>query len=201
MIVNRISCALADGDLSVLGYRNWVTADGVEVAFGIRHRGTSIHLEYRVREPQVRAVNTGFNTPVWEDSCVEFFISFDGGAHYYNLEFNAIGTVLGAWGPDREHRAWLPDEVLESIVTVPSLGKGVIMNLEGDIRWTLEATIPVRAFIHEGFSDIAGCRATANFYKCGDRLRNPHFLSWKAIPTEKPDFHRPEYFGPLEFGP
>ena len=39
----------------------------------------------------------------------------------------------------------------------------------------------------------------ANFYKCGDKLSVPHYLSWNPVTTEKPDFHRPEYFGLLEF--
>ncbi|MBO7233161.1 MAG: hypothetical protein J6V16_08435, partial [Bacteroidales bacterium] len=25
----------------------------------------------------------------------------------------------------------------------------------------------------------------------------PHYLSWQPINTEKPDFHRPEFFGTL----
>lgn len=39
----------------------------------------------------------------------------------------------------------------------------------------------------------------ANFYKCGDELQTPHFLSWNPINIEKPDFHRPDFFGSLEF--
>ena len=34
-----------------------------------------------------------------------------------------------------------------------------------------------------------------NIYKCGDKTAHPHFLSWAPIRTEKPDFHRPEFFG------
>ncbi len=39
----------------------------------------------------------------------------------------------------------------------------------------------------------------ANFYKCGDELQTPHFLSWNPIEIEKPDFHRPDFFGTLRF--
>ena len=39
----------------------------------------------------------------------------------------------------------------------------------------------------------------ANFYKCGDELQTPHFLSWNPIQIEQPDFHRPDFFGTLEF--
>ena len=40
---------------------------------------------------------------------------------------------------------------------------------------------------------------SANFYKCGDKTAHIHFVSWSPIGCEKPDFHRPEYFGTLEF--
>ena len=39
----------------------------------------------------------------------------------------------------------------------------------------------------------------ANFYKCGDKTLQPHFLSWSPIHSEKPDFHRPEDFGIINF--
>ena len=39
----------------------------------------------------------------------------------------------------------------------------------------------------------------ANFYKCGDKLQTPHFLSWNPIDLEKPNFHCPEFFGMLRF--
>jgi hypothetical protein len=43
----------------------------------------------------------------------------------------------------------------------------------------------------------AGATLRANFYKCGDELQVPHFLSWNPIGVETPDFHRPEFFGKL----
>ena len=33
----------------------------------------------------------------------------------------------------------------------------------------------------------------------GDNLSHPHFLSWRPIQTEKPDFHRPEFFEQVTF--
>ncbi|WP_350005689.1 carbohydrate-binding family 9-like protein, partial [Phocaeicola dorei] len=46
---------------------------------------------------------------------------------------------------------------------------------------------------------LDGMVVRANFYKCGDELQKPHFLSWSPIKIEKPDFHRPDFFGLLEF--
>ncbi|MDX2432061.1 MAG: carbohydrate-binding family 9-like protein, partial [Bacteroides sp.] len=116
MIVSRVSCATDNVQLPKIAHPNWVPVEGVMVSFDIQHRGTSILLKYLVEEPQVRAVNTNFNTPVWEDSCVEFFLSLERDNNYYNFEFNAIGTVLGAYGPDRHQRESLSKESLELIL-------------------------------------------------------------------------------------
>ena len=50
-----------------------------------------------------RAVNTAPDSPVWEDSCLECFLSADG-QYYMNLEGNANAAMLAAFGPDRHAR-------------------------------------------------------------------------------------------------
>lgn len=199
MNISRISCATGLHTLPKLAHANWVDAEGVTVNFDIQHRSTSILLKYLVREPQVRAVNTQFNSSVWEDSCVEFFIALEGDENYYNFEFNAIGAVLGGYGPDRIKREWISPEILAHIQVEPSLGRKPIKNLEGNISWELDIVLPIKSLNHNQIHDISGQKARANFYKCGDKLKKPHFLSWKPVHTEKPDFHRPEFFGDLEF--
>ena len=56
--------------------------------------------------------------------------------------------------------------------------------------------IYLRFEVLESFYNI---KASGNFYKCGDQQVVPHYLSWAPITTENPDFHRPEYFGELNF--
>ena len=46
---------------------------------------------------------------------------------------------------------------------------------------------------------VDGKEIRANFYKCGDELDKPHYLSWNPINLEKPNFHCPEFFGTLFF--
>lgn len=199
MIVSRITCARDGNSLPTINHANWVPARQTRVSFDIKHRGSSILLKYIVEEPQVRAVNTAYNSPVWEDSCVEFFISLEGDSSYYNFEFNAIGAVLGAYGPDRNQREQIPEETLKLIHTKPSLGREIIENREGKIKWELDIILPVLAFCHHDVKDIASTRARANFYKCGDKLKKPHYLSWEAVHSIKPDFHQPSWFGDLIF--
>ncbi len=179
--------------------QNWVEAPDVHARFSIRHDGTAIYLYYQVEEPQVRAVNTALNSPVWEDSCVEFFLSFDNDDGYYNFEINAIGTVLGAYGIDRHKRFHLADSLLTLISTTPSLERKPIKSLEKKTFWSMQATIPVRVLHFSRIKSLSGMDAYANFYKCGDKLIRPHFLSWKPVLTSTPDFHVPRYFGQLSF--
>ncbi len=54
--------------------------------------------------------------------------------------------------------------------------------------------IPPEALFRHKITDWSGVEARINLYKCGDNLSHPHFLSWRPIQTDKPDFHRPEYF-------
>jgi hypothetical protein len=52
-----------------------------------------------------------------------------------------------------------------------------------------------------GFSSkesLSGKKIKANFYKCGDKTEEPHYLSWSPIDTPEPDFHVPSFFGLLE---
>jgi hypothetical protein len=54
-------------------------------------------------------------------------------------------------------------------------------------------------FLLNKFNTLDGLEAGGNFYKCGDHLKVPHFLSWNPIKTEKPDFHLPAFFGKMRF--
>ena len=48
------------------------------VEFRAAHTGDAILLHYRVTEASVRAVATHDDGRVWEDACVEFFLSPEG---------------------------------------------------------------------------------------------------------------------------
>lgn len=167
-----------------------------EVSFRIAHNGTNILLNFRVEEADVKAVCDKDGGKVWEDSCVEFFISFDQQS-YYNIETNCIGSVLVATGKDRHARTPLPESVLKRIKRFSSLGA---MPLEKEsATWELSLLIPLDVFADTGITDLSGQKATGNFYKCGDNQKTPHFISWNPIGSETPDFHRPEFFGDIYF--
>ena len=168
-----------------------------EVSFRIAHNGEAILLHYRVNESDIKAVCGRDNGKVWEDSCVEFFISFSEGS-YYNIECNCIGKLLIGKGSGRvENRILLPEALLKKVDRRSSLGDTPVENRSGD--WEVSLLIPKEIFYPEITKTFDVIKAKGNFYKCGDNLKVPHFLSWNPVQSETPNFHQPESFGELLF--
>lgn len=166
-----------------------------KVDFSIAHSGDYVYLKYFITEKHMRAVNTKSNEPVYEDSCVEFFISFDD-TGYYNFECNSLGTFLVYFGKDLATRKPLSTETIEKIQTFTTFQRNVD---DKSVNWTITWAIPISTFSNHLDLSLKGKASRANFYKCGDKLPEPHYISWSNITTEKPDFHRPEFFGEVVF--
>lgn len=164
--------------------------------FNIAFTDTMLWIQYHVREKSVRAVCTHANEPVWEDSCVEFFCRKPNENAYYNFEFNCIGTCLASYRRSKtDVILMMDDEQIGQITRYASLGASPFSQKEGFFEWKLVVGIP---FSLMQFDPINGNGLLeANFYKCGGKTSDPHFLSWSYISSAEPDFHRPEYFGKL----
>ncbi len=180
---------------------NWpdVFPSKPEVSFKIAHSGEYLYLEFFVEEDEIKGVVTEDNGPVWTDSCVEFFLSLGDSPYYYNAEFSCIGRALLAYRKGRAGAEHATPEVVSRIKRYPSLGTDAIEKQKGDFKWSLLVAIPVSVYWNSGLTTFKGAKARANFYKCGDGLTVPHYLSWNPILTKKPDFHAPQYFGELAF--
>ncbi len=166
--------------------------------FRIAHTGNEIWLKYYVREKYILARETRINGDVYKDSTVEFFISVDG-KNYYNFEFSCIGTPHVAHGPGRGKRNFVSPELLKKIDIASTLGSEPFEEKTGDFYWEMMIRIPVECFAYDSLETFDGLKATANFYKCGDETSEPHFVTWNPVKTENPDYHRPEFFGEIEF--
>lgn len=182
----------------MIKHNNWNYESDVVSGFYISHDDNNIYLKFIVNESNTKAVYTKLNQPVWEDSCVEFFISFDN-ENYYNLEFNCIGNCLCGYGSGRQNRERLDEKLLNQIMLTPSLGYNKIEIVNSFTEWNLEIIIPKTIFCYDHIESFSGLKATGNFYKCGDKQIFPHFLSWNPIQAESPDFHLPQFFGIIEF--
>ena len=155
--------------------------------------GFGFLLRMTCAERDPKAVYTAYNEPVYTDSCMEFFCDWLGDGRYINMEMNANGTLLSCIGPDRHARTPIAD-----------LSDGEIFVVKGEIEpasWNVTAYIPTALLCRIlGVDSIPfgkGYTFRGNFYKCGDETPIPHYGMWNPVGTEKPDFHRPEYFGTL----
>ena len=146
-----------------------------QVSFRIAYTNDAILVHYKVVEDSVRAKYGEDNGSVWTDSCVEFFSIPARDGVYYNSE---ITDQVKRWA---------------------SLGRETFEEKIGECTWEVALLIPYKVFFKHAITGLDGMSIRANFYKCGDELQKPHFLSWSPIKIEKPDFHRPDFFGLLEF--
>lgn len=170
-----------------------------DASFQIAHNGTHLFLHYHVHEPEIMAKVDVDNGAVWTDSCVEFFISFGDSSYYYNAEFSCIGKALLGYRKERKDVVYGSPSVMQAIKRYSSLGTVTFDKKEGDFKWDLLIVIPVSVFWISDLESFKGVSARANFYKCGDYLTQPHYLSWNPISYEKPNFHLPQFFERLNF--
>ena len=169
-----------------------------KMQFGIAHTGEEFLIHYCVEEQSVRAVAQKDNDNVWEDSCAEFFISPAADGLYYNIECNCAGTLLLGVGEGRNNRQLATPEITRQIDRWASLGRTPFDTRNQPTRWELALRIPYTVFFRHNITSLDGLTLKGNFYKCGDKLPVPHFISWNPIGTPTPDFHCPQFFGKLE---
>lgn len=169
-----------------------------KVEFRVAHTEDAILLHFKVTEASVRARYGEDNGSVWTDSCVEFFSIPAGDGIYYNIECNCIGTVLVGVEPQRNNREHAPADVTVQIQRWSSLGRTPFEERVEEVTWEVALVVPYTVFFKHQITSLDGKEIKANFYKCGDELQTPHFLSWNPIEIEQPDFHRPDFFGTLE---
>lgn len=148
------------------------------------------HLLFRLTSyaRPARAVNVEPDSKVWEDSCLECFLSFDG-KRYMNLEVNSNSAMRAGFGSSRFDRVLLLNRGILMPEVRAELGEG---------SWSVYYDIPAETIeALFGVRPGAGTVFWGNFYSCGDKTPFPHYSAWNQICTEQPDFHRPEFFGSL----
>jgi hypothetical protein len=89
--------------------------------------------------------------------------------------------------------------VIKQIDIESSLGNEPFAEKSESFSWEMMICIPTQCFAFDKVQRLNGLEAKANFYKCGDETSDPHFVTWNAIDTENPDYHRPEFFAPVKF--
>lgn len=182
------------GSSILLGACPWGPPEHLpETSVGVGADRIGIILEFTVREAPGPVIFRTFQDPVWQESCVELFLNPfpDEDSYYLNLESNRAGTLLAAWGRDRFNRRALSLEEAGAVESLSASGEGW-WKLAHRLPWSLLESLSAKTIRFP-------YRVRANFTKCGDRTRHPHWGSWVPLDTPSPDFHRPERFGSITF--
>lgn len=132
------------------------------------------------------------------DSCVEAFIEPVPGGRYYNIEVNIGESINSSRRFSRHDSIHLTSDELATIgrhVSVPQSSE--IFEPGNHYSWTCRINVPWTLL---GVKPEPGMVLRANFYACASDAVPPYYLSWAPIDSERPDFHRPEFFGEIVLG-
>ncbi len=175
----------------LLSHYPWDTGYRPSVSVTLWCKNEQLVLFFRVQEEEILARYTKPNSPVYKDSCVEFFVNPYPALHksYVNFEVNPLGTLLLQFGPSREERRFLDHTPLQFFQ------EGLLSKEQG--LWTLRFQIPLSWFATLYEMEHYPRQMRGNFYKCGDDLQKPHYGAWSPICLPQPDFHCPDFFGTL----
>ena len=165
------------------------------VTVRLGYSSSALAVLFEVEEEHLRAVTMEDCGPVWEDSCCEFFVADPAGNGYFNFEMNCVGTLLAAKRQSQTVFEFLSETQLAEIQRFSSLPHAQIDSVGAGQKYWIAEVIP---FSILGLGE-APKSIMANFYKCGDKCKTPHYLSMAPINTPSPFFHCPEFFQEVKF--
>lgn len=165
------------------------------VAFDIARSDVNLYIRYFVKGNSLKALHEVDGSPVYTDSCVEFFMKRVDDCNYYNFEFNCIGTCDASRRESRDVKQSLSPEEYASIRRYSAFEHVAFPEKLGVHAWELVVAIPFRVMGLD--PENLPEKIMGNFYKCADDTEFPHFVSWSPIDLPSPNFHCPEFFGEI----
>ena len=171
----------------------WGDSYGITARARLCWDENALYVQLAAREQSIRAENTEPLQEPCEDSCLELFFCPDpGDLRYFNVEYNPVGLLFLGLGTS------VHDLVrLYPLDADPFTFESQYTN-DG---WQISYSIPhsfVRRFF-PGYEPYAGLAIRGNFYKCGDKTKDRHFLAWNPVPEQGHTFHAPDSFGRFLF--
>ena len=116
-----------------------------------------------------------------------------------NFECNCIGAMVASRRKGRaEDVQPLSPEQMARIERKCTYPREAFEERDGMYEWTVEERIPLDLIFQKPMTDEQfPLTLRANFYKCADKTKRPHFVSWRPIDLPNPDFHCPQFFGEI----
>lgn len=192
----------------------------------------ALWVRFSVKDRYVRCIRTGFQEHVSDDSCCEFFFEPTSGktgpkesdwpkkeksnivpkenqatTGYFNIEINAIGTLLAYFitDPRRDAEGFanykvLNEEVDRDIVRHTTLDGIVDPEITSVVTYEVVYRLPFKVIQHYSTAPppTIGSRWRGNLFKCSENSSHPHWGAWSPIGDEL-NFHQPSRFGVFEF--
>ena len=163
----------------------------MDVRASVRHDAENLYVCMRCYEKEPRATVAEHEGMVHLDSCMEFFFSPCPALRpdYFNMEANPLGSMKFNYGAGRHDR-----------IKTGKLPAYAAMDASRTADyWQLCCQIPfalIREYAPE-FTGASGSVIRANMYRCGEQAKETSFVTLFPVGTEKPDYHRPEFFGEM----
>lgn len=187
------TCAVPDfsgAEKALIRHYRWETGYAPE-AFAqlvyVKDLGFALRMEAKETDP--KTVYTLYNQDVYKDSCLEFFVNFNPAQpKYVNFEMNSAGAFLSALRTGRKDKTPI-HELLSDLPAVRAEKTADAWCVNVFFTLSQIETLFGKRDFRKG-DEFAG-----NFYKCGDETPFPHYGMWSPVELDKPDFHRPEFFG------
>lgn len=172
----------------------------VEFSGGWNQNG--IFGRFDVEDNSILAECTEDMSEVWNDSCVEIFLKPENKVGHFCFEFNCIGKLYASY---IKNETLVDNQFLESYLCSKQecslvkrkslLNEKVSPEKKERISWWIDFYLPhsiLKKYFGE-FSLEENSKFYMNFYKCGDKLQTPHWLSWNKI--DELNFHKEKFFG------
>jgi hypothetical protein len=190
--------------VEIQNYMGDIPAFKPEAKAKMMYDDENIYVIFQVKDCFVRCLTDKINGPVYRDGAVEFFFSPDPARPllYFNLETNCGGTPLMHYNlvPRKESKQLSVDDI-KKVEIASSLPVIIDPEMKEPVTWTLEYKIPMEML--EKYAPLTrpakGVEWRANFYKIAENSSNPHYITWALVENQKPDFHKPQFFGKLIF--
>ncbi len=170
-------------------------AEEITATAQIAYNDEAFFIRLTTCEKDYRKVETDALGMPCEDSCLEFFFSpINGDKRYFNIEFNANACMflgMGSSVDDLTRLTFVDEELFHPQIK------------ESDCGWEITYSIPY-SFIKRFFKDFKaekGQYIMANCYKCSDKGKIQHYITWNPIvKLPRSSFHNPDCFGKMIFG-